>query len=94
MCWIVSIIATSNGNDTSCNCNDFKSCNCLSSDQLKWINENSVQKDNCTEEEDYCDYYFIVPRPGGLDGCNLKMKIVLQGGLDFTTPERVDLSDE
>ena len=89
----MSIIATSNGNDTSCNCNDVKSCNCLSSDQLEWIKENSGQKDNCTEE-DYCDYGFIVTLPGGLPGCILKMKIVLEGGLDFTTPERVDLSDE
>ena len=93
MCWIVSIIATSNDNDTSCNCNDVNSCNYLSLDQLKWIKENSGQKDNCTEEDD-CDYYCIVPRPEGLDGCNLKMKIVLEGGLDFTIPEGVGLSDE
>ena len=93
MCWIVSIIATSNDNDASCNCNDFKSCNCLSSDQLKWIKENSGQKDNCTEEDD-CDYDFIVPLPGGLRGCDLKMKIVLEGGSDFMIPEGVGLSDE
>ena len=76
MWWIVSIIADNLSDiEHSCDCNKAEICNCLSTEQLKLIEELSRQEDsNCTN----CGITFT--RPAGLPGCDLTIKIYFKGG--------------
>ena len=63
--------------EDSCDCNKAEICNCLSTEQLKLIEELS-KENNCTN----CGITSV--RPAGLPGCDLTIKIYFRGGSSDT----------